>query len=107
MAAETIFEIPARRFLFGLLPSAGKLGIIEGEAKNAIGLLIGGERVYFRNVVDFEKGKWDEGTQYYPVHFASDVGKKYTLNLGFYFDPSSVGEAFRTMLNNWQYCRSG
>ena len=105
MAAETIIEIPARRTLFGLLPAAGKLGVIEDQDNRGIGLVIGGERLYFRNVEVFDKGKWDVDTQYFSIHLDSDTGKKYTLNLGFYFDDKNVDEVFSRLQADWQDCR--
>ena len=103
--AENIIEIPARRTFFGLLRAAGKLGVIEDQDNRGIGLVIGGERLYFRNVEAFDRGKWDVEMQYFSVHLNSDTGKKYTLNLGSYFDDKNVEEVFDRLMTDWQDCR--
>ena len=104
MSNEKLTIIPARRTFFGLLPAAGKLGIIE-DGDQAIGLLVGGERLYFRNVETMEQGTWQPEMETFIVKLTSDVGKHYVINFGSYLNASDVPEMFTRMQEEWRICR--
>jgi len=104
MTEEEDIVFPSRK-LWGWIPLRRRPLIISEGESGAYAITVGGNRIYFKDITDIEKLKWDYKMQYYPILITTEWGKKIVVDLGRY-QIKVDDQLFEDILRGWQTARS-